>query len=162
MSEFNDNNNIEMKESNTSAPQYSWGQDIKPDESESPVMLRRKIKKGYNWAGSLIIWQQIIAMVIMMIITGVMSASIMPQIIAEHPDYNTQQLSEELTAQLMSGSDMVYINAVTMVAANILSLIIICVGKKQFKLKNALGKIESPASSVILACVGILGVQGAS
>lgn len=162
MSEFNGNNNIEMNESNTSAPQYSWGQDIKPDESESPVMLRRKIKKGYNWAGTLIIWQQIIAMVIMMIITGVMSASMMPQIIAEHPDYNAQQLSEALTAQLMSGNDMVYINAVTMVAANIISLIIICVGKKQFKLKNTLGKIEAPALSVILACIGILGVQGAS
>ncbi|MGN0637167.1 MAG: lysostaphin resistance A-like protein [Huintestinicola sp.] len=164
MSDINENTNTTLNktESEASAPEYSWGQQAIPEEGENPVMLRRKIKSGYNWAGSLIIWQQVIAMVIMMVITSVMSASMVPQIIAEHPDYNTQQLSEALSAQLMSGNEMVYINAVTMVAANIISLIIICVGKKQFKLKSVLGRIQSPASSVVLACVGILGIQGAS
>ena len=125
-------------------------------------MLRRKIKKGYNWAGSLILWQQGLALVIMMIIISVVSAKLMVPLMAEHPDYDTIQLTEALTQQLMSGSDMVYINAVTTIAANIISLIIICAGKKQFKLKNTLGKIEAPALSVALAAVGILGVQGAS
>lgn len=158
MSELSEN-----KINETTPPNYSWGQENRPDdEGESAVMLRRKIKKGYNWAGSLILWQQGIAFVIIMIISSVMSASMVPQIIAEHPDYNTQQLTEALTQQLMSGEEMVYINAVTMIAANIISLIIICIGKKQFRLKNTLGKIEAPASSVALAAVGILGVQGAS
>lgn len=164
MSEINENTNIELNktESETSAPKYSWGQEIRPDEGESTVMLRRKIKKGYNWAGSLILWQQGLALVIMMIIISVVSAKLMVPLMAEHPDYDTIQLTEALTQQLMSGSDMVYINAVTTIAANIISLIIICAGKKQFKLKNTLGKIEAPALSVALAAVGILGVQGAS
>ncbi|MGN1106284.1 MAG: lysostaphin resistance A-like protein, partial [Huintestinicola sp.] len=157
MSELNAN-----KIDDTTPPVYSWGQETAPDEGESPVMLRRKIKKGYNWAGSLIIWQQAIAMVIMMIAMLVMSSSMIPQIVTEHPEYDNQQLTEALTQQLMSGSDMVLINAAVTIAANIISLIIICIGKKQFRLKNTLGRIQSPASAVILACVGILGIQGAS
>ena len=157
MSESNENKVYE-----TTPPNYFWGQENRPDEAESPVMLRRKIKKGYNWAGSLIIWQQVIAFVIMMIISCVLSANAAVQLIADNPDMNQQQLTEAITQQIMSGSNMVYINAATMIAANIISLIIICVGKKQFRLKNTLGKIQSPASSVALAAVGMLGVQGAS
>lgn len=157
MSESNEN-----KVNETIPPNYTWGQENRPDEGESPVMLRRKIKKGYNWAGSLIIWQQVIAFVIMMIISCVLSANAAVQLIAENPNMNQQQLTEAITQQIMSGSNMVYINAATMIAANIISLIIICVGKKQFRLKNTLGKIQSPASSVALAAVGMLGVQGAS
>lgn len=157
MSELNEN-----KINETTLPDYSWGQKNKPDEVESAVMLRRKIKKGYNRAGSLIIWQQVIAFVIMMIISCVLSANAAVQLMAENPNMNQQQLTEAITQQIMSDGKMVYINAVTMIAANIISLIIICVGNKLFKLKTTLGKIQSPASSVALAAVGILGVQGSS
>lgn len=164
MSEINDNANIEINnnENEASAPQYSWGKDNRPDESESAVMIRRKIKKGYNWAGSMIIWQQIIAIVIMMIIISVVSAQMVIPIIAEHPEYDSMQLSAALQQELMANGDMVFINAVSTIAANIISLIIICLVKKQFKLKNTFGKIQVPASSAALAAVGILGIQGAS
>lgn len=157
MNELNEN-----KINGTTPPDYSWNKESIPDEAESQVMLRRKIKKGYNWAGSLIIWQQVIVMVIMMVVSTIMSAGMIPQIVAEHPEYDTQQLTEALSQQLMSGSNMVWVNAAVTVAANIISIIIICVGKKQFRLKNTLGSIQSPVSAIVLACVGILGIQGAS
>lgn len=146
-------------------PQYSWSEQRPTEETESPVMLRRKIKKGYGKAAMLIIWQQLFAMIIMIIISSVFSLTMTGEIMAKNPDLTPEELTQTVIdayTEFISGENAIFINAGTMIAANLLSLLIVCAGKKQFKLKKALGKIEMPASSVVLACLGILGIQGVS
>jgi len=146
-------------------PQYSWGEQRPTEETESPVMLRRKIKKGYGKAAMLIIWQQLFANIIVVVISSVFSVMMTGAIMAENPEMNPQELTKAVTdryTEFMSGENAIFINAGTMIVANLLSLLIVCAGKKQFKLKRTVGKIEMPASSVVLACLGILGIQGVS
>lgn len=161
------NENIQNTTSETSVepPQYSWGEQKPAEESESPVMLRRKIKKGYGKAAMLIIWQQLFAIIIMVIISSVVSVKLTGTIMAENPKMNPEELTQAVAdgcAEFISGANSIFINAGTMIVANLLSLVIVCAGKKQFKLKRTLGKIDMPASSVVLACIGILGIQGVS
>lgn len=159
MSEINEHNNIRPEDA---VPQYVWGKNEQPEDGESPVMIRRKIKNGYNWAGSVILWQQLFAFIIMMIISGVMSAKLTAQLIAENPNMDMNQLTQTVTQQIMQSDSMVVVNAVTMVAANIIALAIVCAGKKQFKLKSTLGKSSLASSSVAIAVIGGLGIQGIS
>lgn len=161
------NENIENTTPKTSseAPQYSWGEQKPAEESESPVMLRRKIKKGYGKAAMLIIWQQLFVIIIMLIMSFVITAKLSPAIIAENPGISPEELTQAVTdkyIEFISGKNAVFVNAGLVTAANLISLAIVCAGKKQFKLKNTLGKTDMPASSVILACLGILGLQGVS
>ncbi|MBQ5333298.1 MAG: CPBP family intramembrane metalloprotease [Oscillospiraceae bacterium] len=159
MSEISEHNNIRPADA---VPQYVWGKNEQPEEGESPVMIRRRIKNGYNWAGSIILWQQLFAFIIMMIITGIMSAKLTTQLLSENPTMDMNQLTQTVTQQIMQGDSMVLINAVTMVAANIIALAIVCTGKKQFKLKSALGKSSLSVSSVLIAIIGAFGIQAAS
>lgn len=162
---MNENIQNTTPEISTEPPQYSWGEQKNTEESESPVMLRRKIKKGYGKAAMLIIWQQLAAIIIMVIISSVMSAKLTGAIMAENPGISPEELTQTVTdrcTEFISGANSIFINAGTMIIANLISLAIVCAGKKQFKLKSTLGKIDLPASSVVLACLGILGIQGVS
>lgn len=161
------NENIQNTASETSSepPQYSWNEQKPAEEAESPVMLRRKIKKGYGKAAMLIIWQQLVAIIIMVMISFIVSSKASVAIIAENPKISPEELTQAVThsyTEFISGENSIFINAGTMIVANLISLAIVCGSKKQFRLKNTLKKIELPASSVVLACVGILGIQGVS
>ena len=162
---MNENIQSTTPETSTEPPQYSWGGQKPTEENESPVMLRRKIKKGYGKAAMLIIWQQLYAIIIMVIISSVVSVKLTGTIMAENPGMNPEELTQAVAdscAEFISGENAIFVNAGTMIVANLLSLAIVCAGKKQFKLKRTLGKIDMPASSVVLACIGILGIQGVS
>ncbi|MCI7768513.1 MAG: CPBP family intramembrane metalloprotease [Oscillospiraceae bacterium] len=159
MSEISEHNNIRPEDA---VPQYVWGKPEPSEDGESPVMIRRKIKNGYNWAGSIILWQQLFAFIIMMIITGIMSAKLTTQLLAENPDMDMNELTLTITQQVMQSDSMILVNAVTMVAANIISLAIVCGAKKQFKLKSVFGKSSLAGSSVLIAIIGAIGIQAAS
>lgn len=162
---MNENIQNTTPETPTEPPQYSWSEQKPTEESESPVMLRRKIKKGYGKAAMLIIWQQLFAIIIMVIISSVMSVKLTGAIMAENPEMSPQELTQAVTdgyTEFISGENAIFVNAGTMIVANLLSLVIVCAGKKQFKLKRTIGKIDMPASTVVLACIGILGIQGVS
>ena len=162
---MNENIQNTTSETSTEPPQYSWGEQKPTEGSESPVMLRRKIKKGYGKAAMLIIWQQLFAIIIMVIISSVMSVKLTGAVMAENPEISPQELKQAVTdgyTEFLSGENAIFVNAGTMIVANLLSLLIVCAGKKQFKLKRTIGKIDLPASSVVLACIGILGIQGVS
>lgn len=161
------NENIQNTVSETSSepPQYNWNEQKPAEEAESPVMLRRKIKKGYGKAAMLIIWQQLVAIIIMVMISFIVSTKATASIMAENPKISPEELTQGVTdsyTEFISGENSIFINAGTMIFANLISLAIVCGSKKQFKLKNTLKKIELPASSVVLACIGILGIQGVS
>lgn len=162
---MNENFQNTASETSSDPPQYNWNGQKPAEETESPVMLRRKIKKGYGKAAMLIIWQQLVAIIIMVMISFIVSTKATASIMAENPQISPEELTQAVThsyTEFISGENSIFINAGTMIVANLISLAIVCGSKKQFKLKNTLKKIELPASSVVLACVGILGIQGVS
>ena len=94
---MNENIQNTTPETPTEPPQYSWGEQKPTEESESPVMLRRKIKKGYGKAAMLIIWQQLFAIIIMVIISSVMSVKLTGAIMAENPEMSPRELTQAVT-----------------------------------------------------------------
>lgn len=159
MSEISEHNNIRPEDA---VPQYLWGRKEPSEEGESPVMIRRRIKNGYNWAGSIFLFQQLFANIILFIIMGIMSTRVTAQLLAENPNMDMNQLTQTVTEQVIHSDSMVLFNALAMVAANILALAIVCAGKKQFKLKKAFGKSSLAPSSVAIAVIGAIGIQSFS
>lgn len=162
---ININKNGEFDIPETAQPaQYSWNNTPQPESSneESPVMIRRRVKSGYNWAGSLILWQQLFAMIGMVIFQMIYSAMVMPSIIADNPELTAETLTAELTARMSGGSAMILMNSVCMLAANILAIIIVYFASKKFKFKEMFSKTDFPSSGIVLAALGIFGIQGFS
>lgn len=160
----NENENEFDVPSSVQPAEYSWNNTPQPESNggESPVMIRRKVRSGYNWAASIILWQQLFAVIGMIIFQSIYMASIMPTVMAEMSDISAEELTAELTSRLSQGSAMILMNSVCMLAANILAIIIVYFASRKFKFGELFSKPDFPASGIGLAALGILGLQGFS
>ncbi len=163
---MNEKNNSEFDtpETNISSVQYHFLEKA-PSETnneENPVMLRRKIKNGYSWASSVILWQQLFAAIFILIFSSIFSAVMTPRIMAENPDFTIMQVISAVQQLASEGMFVIISNAGSMILANILAIIIVYFSTKRFKFSGLFAKPEFPVSGIILAALGILGLQGFS
>lgn len=159
----NTGSEFDVNEKSAAPAQYNRNK-VPSSESaeESPVMIRRKVKKGYSWASSIILWQQLFAIIFMVICSFAFSAVNSPKIMAEHPDYGSQQVMEEIVRLASTGTFAIISNAVTVILANIISIIIVYFSTKRFKFSQLFAKTDFPVSGIILSIIGVFGVQGLS
>jgi len=136
--------------------------EVSAEETESAVMMRRKIKQGCSRAGAVILWQQLLASVLLIIINTAISVKLTAEIMAENPKITQEGLTLALTQAISEAVDPVVLNAVLMVIANIFAIVMVFSGRKLFKLKDTLGKSKLPISGTVLAALSIIGIQGAS
>ena len=101
-------------------------------------------------------------MIGMVIFQMIYSAMVMPSIIADNPELTAETITAELTARMSEGSAMILMNSVCMLAANILAIIIVYFASKKFKFNEMFSKSDFPSSGIVLAALGIFGIQGFS
>lgn len=159
----NTGSEFDINEKNASPAQYNWNEAPSSEGTEeNPVMIRRKVKNGYSWASSVILWQQLFAIIFMIIFSFAFSTVNSPKIMAEHPDYNIQQVMEEVVRLASTGTFAILSNAGTMILANILAIIVVYFSTKRFKFRQLFAKTDFPVSGIILSIIGVFGVQGFS
>lgn len=157
--QFNDN-----KET-VSAPQYTYSPEPQTDDND-PVMLRRKIKKGYGWAGLSMILQFVFIIVVQFIISAAYSGYKTTEFMSAHPGATQQELmdfTQELSQAVQS--NMLFLLVATIfgyLIGNICSTFIAASTVRAFKVREFFGKIKVSGSSVFLAVLVILGIQALS
>ena len=159
--QFNDN-----KETGTeSVPQYTYSPEPQIDDND-PVMLRRKIQKGYGWASLSMILQYIFINVAVIICSVAYSAFKTTEFMAANPGATQKELMEfttELSGNMMS--NMLFLLVATVIGyliGNICSTLIAASTVRAFKVREFFGKIKVSGSSVFLAILVILGIQALS
>ncbi|MCM1579421.1 MAG: CPBP family intramembrane metalloprotease, partial [Ruminococcus sp.] len=146
-------------------PQYSYNPADTADEND-PVIIRRKFKKGYGWAGLAMILQFIFINVAVIIGTVIYSSAESARFMTANPNATQDELlkfTTELSQNLMSNMlFLLIVTAAGYLVGNIASTLIASSSLNAFKIKDFFGKIKTPASSVVLAAFVILGVQAVS
>lgn len=142
--------------------QYSWNNAAAAVEEQSPVMLRRKIKKGYNWSGAIILFEVLFIVVAMSVCSTIFSIVNTPKIMAENPDMSFEEITAKIVEMQSGGDYAVISNAVISLFGGVMAFIVVFFALKSFKLKSLFGKSEVPVSGIILAMLSIIGVQGFS
>lgn len=158
-------NNIEMTDefAQSNAPAQEVQFEEQDKTGASPVMLRRKIKGGFNWAGSIYLFTMAIVLVVSIICSTIYSSKLMTQVMAEQPDIQYEELITEVTERAASDSTyMVIVNAVCMVIADAAAFVIVYFAAKRFKLNELFTRPTVKGSSIILAMLAMLGMQGIS
>ncbi|MDE7295212.1 MAG: CPBP family intramembrane metalloprotease [Oscillospiraceae bacterium] len=146
-------------------PQYTYSPEPQTDDND-PVMLRRKIQKGYGWASLSMILQYIFINVAVIICSVAYSAFKTTEFMAANPGATQKELMEfttELSGNMMS--NMLFLLVATVIGyliGNIGSTLIAASTVRAFKVKEFFGKIKVSGSSVLLAALVILGLQALS
>ncbi len=160
MDENLNSNNIQDAE--TSAPaQYVYDAPAQND-GQNAVMLRRKIKKGYGWAGIAMIIQFALAMGVIMICSMVYSTVSTTQYMLANPEATQAQLMEHSMSMTTDPKLLITLNTVGYLVANISTFFIAISALKAFKAKSLFGKSELGAGDIALAVAGTLGLQAVS
>ncbi|MCH5194660.1 MAG: CPBP family intramembrane metalloprotease [Oscillospiraceae bacterium] len=143
-------------------PPVNNGQDITQD----PVMLRKRIKKGYGWTGLSMILQFVFMMTVSIIASIIYSTVMTAGFMAENPGASQAQLME--FAQELSQSvttDIKYNNIVNTAAYLIANLSAAAIGiaaVKAFRTKELFGKSRLSAKWIAAGVLGALGIQAVS
>lgn len=159
---FSENKNVQQVQ----PAQYEYT--APPSETEiaqNPVMLRRKIKKGYGWAGLAMIFQFLLVNTVMVVLSMVWSGAKIGEYMAANPGMTQEQMVEytqELTASSDYAGFLVTANAVCYLIANPLAFIIGICAVKAFKTKKLFGSPKLGAADIALGVLGALGIQAFS
>lgn len=159
--------NEELKQPVQVSPaQYNWTNTTDPPPAYDPVILRRRIKKGYGWAGLSMVFQFLIAIAVIFIGSMVMSSVNTAQYMSEHPDATQQELmAHTMTASqdmMQSGLYLIVITALSYLIANPCAALIATGAAKNFKVRDMFGRIKTSGVNVLLAALAIMGIQGIS
>ena len=136
------------------------------DITQDPVMLRKRIKKGYGWTGLSMILQFVFMMTVSIIASIIYSTVMTAGFMSEHPGASQAQLME--FAQDLSQSaatDVKYNNIVNTAAYLIANLSAAAIGiaaVKAFKAKDLFKRSKRDAKWVAVGILGALGIQAAS
>ena len=136
------------------------------DITQDPVMLRKRIKKGYGWTGLAMILQFVFMMAVSMIIAFIYSTVKTAGYMSENPGASQAQLmqfTQELSQDLVT--DAKYNNIVNTLAylvANLSAAAIGIAAVKAFRAKDLFRKSRRDAKWVAFGVLGALGIQAAS
>lgn len=140
-------------------------EELFPEEAafeEEPVIMRKKIKGGYNWAGGIILLTQGLALAAMIIFSVIFSVTVTSKIMAENPGAEITEITSKVQDAASENRTAIISNAVCMVVSEVVTILIVCFSAKRFRLRDTLKKPSSPASHIIMAMLAIIGVQGFS
>lgn len=160
-----DNNNIFKNDQPAQYQQYQ-PQVNAYDITQDPIMLRKRIKKGYGWTGLSMILQFVFMMAVSIIASIIYSIVMTAGFMSDNPGASQAQLMEfaqELTQNV--STDMKYNNIVNTIAYLIANLSAVAIGiaaVKAFKAKDLFGKSRRDAKWVAFGVLGALGIQAAS
>ena len=85
----NDNKNVQPAQYDWSATASAADEDIL-----SPVMIRRKIKRSYGWAGLAMVFQLLISFAVNFIISFIYSTKAVMDFLAQNPEATQEQIHE--------------------------------------------------------------------
>ncbi len=146
-------------------PQYTYSPEPQTDDNDH-VMLRRKIKKGYGWAGLSMILQFVFIIVVQIILSVAYSGYKTTEFMSANPGATQQELmdfTQELGQAMQSNMLFLLISTIIgYLIGNICSAFIASSTVRAFKVREFFGKIKVSGSSVLLAALVILGIQALS
>lgn len=133
----------------------------------SLVMTRRKIKKGFNWGCAAIILVNILVAAVMFVYSAVGSLMLRDKVMADMgievmTEENAADVVAEITTRLNSGDGIIYMNAILMTLAEIITFAILMGAVKPFKFSALFGKQKLNSGSIALLALCCIGVQGIS
>lgn len=155
--EENMNNQSITPEENTSEANVT---EAAPEQNM--VMLRRRIKGGYNWAGAAILLVFGFSIVLSIIYSNIFSVIETPKIMAENPNMQLHDIIIEVQTRLMSGDNIIVYNAVLTLIADAAAFLLLFKLSKRIKFGTLFTKPQLPASSAVMLVFAILGIQGIS
>ena len=161
MSEEFDKN---TQENTISPAQYTYDADAEANAADDPVIRRRKIKSGYNWAGGSVLIQT----VIVFIVSVVVQIAFMPAFMKKYfegvdmASLTQEKIMEATLAMATDGRYLILINSISYLIGNVAAFFIGVCALKAFKAKDIFGRSRLGAGQIALGALGILGVQGLS
>ena len=136
------------------------------DITQDPVMLRKRIKKGYGWTGLAMILQFVFALAVSMIIAFAYSTIKTTEYMSEHTGASqaqlmqfTQKLSQDLVTDAKYNN---IVNTLAYLIANLSAAAIGIAAVKAFKSKDLFRKSKRDAKWIALGVLGALGIQAVS
>ena len=136
------------------------------DTTQDPVMLRKKIKKGYGWSGLTMIFQFLLSMAVLIFAGIIYSVIEMSGFMAENPGASYEQITEASNEMAQNvAADGRYNIAVTTVAYLIANLSAAAIGittVKAFKTKDLFRKSKLSAKWIAVGALSALGIQAVS
>ena len=125
----------------------------------NPVIIRRKIKKGYHWAGAVILIFTALTIVCAFFYSIIYAAAMIPKVAAESPGMELTAASEMISESLVSGDNMIYYNSAVTLLSDIVAFIILLLASNMMKMKDIMKKSKLPLSFIAMCAVGLMGVQ---
>lgn len=125
----------------------------------NPVIIRRKIKSRYNWAGAVILIFTALTIVSSFIYSIVYAGVMIPKVIAENPGMELSTASEMISESLVSGDNMIYYNAVISFLSDLVAFLILLPASNMIKMKDIMKKSKRPLSFIAMCAAGLMGVQ---
>ena len=131
-----------------------------------PVMLRKKIKKGYNWAGLAMILQFAFIIAVSIIASIIYSTVKTTEFMTENPGASYEQLMEFSNEMAQDvAADAKYnniVNTISYLIANLSAAAIAIAALKAFRAKELFGKPRLSAKWIAAGVLGALGIQAIS
>lgn len=144
--------------------QYTYDAAAEVNAADDPVIRRRKIKSGYNWAGGSMLIQFVIVLIVSVVIQTIYLPIFLQSFFngEDMSSLTQEKIMEASMAMATDGRYLIIVNALSYLAGNVAAFFIAVYALKAFKAKDVFGKSRLGAGQIALGALGILGLQGIS